>query len=233
MMLPGVDQGQSDALPHLCFDCLRGHPEHRFFKILPGCRKPPRDITQRRIEEATALRSEGLTYREIGERFGVGHVPVQTWLKPDLAERGRADGRKWYATSKGQAKADRDRAYKVEHPLYVTWVAMRHRCYAPTAESYPNYGARGIAMHPTWENSFDTFESWIYANLGRRPEGIYKNGHPMYELDRIDNDGNYEPGNVRWATRKVQQNNKRQPVKNATAELLRAQLRSAGLEPCA
>jgi hypothetical protein len=222
-----VDVSRPGApVPRLCFDCLRGHPEFRIFKILSGCRKPPKDLTARRVEEAQALRDQGLTYYAIGDRFSVGHVTVQGWLKPELAARYRVYGRNWYANSeKAQLKRDRDRAYKAEHPLYSTWFAMRYRCYTPSSENYADYGGRGIGMHPTWENNFDAFETWLYANLGQRPKGT--------SLDRIDNDGNYEPGNVRWATRKVQQNNKRQPVKNATTAKLRAQLIAAGLEPCA
>src|ERR1700733_6483348 len=116
-----VDQPGTSSL-YFCFDCLREHPEFRFFRILPGTRKPPKDLTLRRVEEAQALREQGMTYYAIGDRFSVGHVAVQRWLKPDMAQRALRDSRKWYATSNlAQVKRDRRREYNTEHPLYVTW----------------------------------------------------------------------------------------------------------------
>ena len=56
-------------------------------------------------------------------------------------------------------------------------------------------------MYPEWVNSYESFESWILANLGERPDGM--------TLDRRDNDGHYEPGNLRWATHSQQRNNQR------------------------
>lgn len=76
---------------------------------------------------------------------------------------------------------------------------MRYRCQTPTDSAYPHYGARGITVHPRWE-SFAAF----LADMGPRPAGT--------TIDRIDVDGNYEPGNCRWATSKVQGRNKRHTV---------------------
>jgi hypothetical protein len=75
---------------------------------------------------------------------------------------------------------------------------MKQRCYAPSHVSYPHYGGRGIRVCERWLKSFKNF----LADMGPKP------GHE-YSLDRIDNDGNYEPGNVRWATRIEQCRNKR------------------------
>jgi transposase len=224
-VLPG-DGGQ-DVLSHLCFDCLRRHPEFRFFKILPGARKRPEDITLRRIEEAKNLQDQGMGFPAIAERFGVTQAAVRRWLDPRVQERSLAADQRWWAGSEAaQLKRERLRAYKAEHPLYHTWIGIRSRCYTPTTENYHNYGGRGIKMHPTWENNFDAFEAWIYANLGPRPAGKTLDRYP-------DNDGDYAPGNVRWATKLEQRSNARSAVRNVVVDRLRDQLRAAGLDPCA
>ncbi len=82
--------------------------------------------------------------------------------------------------------------------LYQVWHMIRQRCNNPNARNYHNYGGRGIKICPEWDNSYKAFAEY----LGPRPS----RGH---SVDRIDNDGNYEPGNVRWATREEQNNNKR------------------------
>jgi len=77
------------------------------------------------------------------------------------------------------------------------WQSMKNRCYNPKVVGYKNYGGRGITVFPEWLDSFEVF----YAYIGVAPEG--------YTLDRIDTGGNYEPGNVRWASHKQQSSNKR------------------------
>jgi len=83
-------------------------------------------------------------------------------------------------------------------PEYRAWANMKTRCYAPSYRGYHNYGGRGIRVADEWRNSFEAF----YAHVGPRPSA-------QHSIDRIDNGGNYEPGNVRWATRNEQQGNKR------------------------
>lgn len=78
---------------------------------------------------------------------------------------------------------------------------MLDRCYNAKHVAYKNYGGRGIRVCDSWRSP-ESFISWIDTNLGQRPEDC--------TLDRIDNDGNYEPGNVRWATRSEQKSNTRQ-----------------------
>lgn len=82
-----------------------------------------------------------------------------------------------------------------EQPEYGVWLAMRQRCNNPNHPHYKDYGGRGISISPRWA----TYAGFI-ADMGKRPS-------PKHTLDRIDNDGNYEPGNCRWTTQKVQANN--------------------------
>ena len=89
-------------------------------------------------------------------------------------------------------------------PEYKTWAAMLRRCHCLSDISYSNYGGRGIQVCDQWRSSFEVF----LAHVGLRPPGT--NGRRCaYTLDRIDNDKNYEPGNVRWATWRCQQSNRR------------------------
>ena len=80
---------------------------------------------------------------------------------------------------------------------YGIWSSMRTRCYNTKRNSYKDYGARGIKVCERW-NDFAAF----YADMGPRPS-------PEHTLDRIDNDGDYEPSNCRWATPEQQNYNKR------------------------
>jgi len=96
------------------------------------------------------------------------------------------------------------------HPLYMTWRNMVGRCCDPTHRNFKDYGARGITVCPEWRDA-GVFITWIENHLGPRPDDGRRtsNGCSWYSLDRIDNDGSYEPGNVQWATRAQQVRNRR------------------------
>lgn len=81
-------------------------------------------------------------------------------------------------------------------PIWHAWQEMRQRCSNPKNQAFANYGGRGIRVCDRWEK----FENFI-SDMGMRPPG--------YELDRINNDGNYEPENCRWVTSRSNKHNKR------------------------
>lgn len=85
-------------------------------------------------------------------------------------------------------------------PTYRSWEAMKQRCTNPSNNRWAYYGERGVEICQRWLWSFENF----LEDLGERPEGT--------TLDRLDVNGNYEPGNVRWATPKQQRANRRDAI---------------------
>lgn len=81
-------------------------------------------------------------------------------------------------------------------PEYFVWQGMKDRCLREKSISYKRYGGRGIAVCEKWRDSFQAF----LADMGQRPSAAHT-------LDRINNDGNYEPGNCRWALAQEQSAN--------------------------
>ena len=82
--------------------------------------------------------------------------------------------------------------------LYSVWSVMKQRCNNPNNINYDKYGGRGITVCDEWLHDFKAFHDY----MGNKPT-------PQHSLDRIDNNGNYEPGNVRWASKSEQDINRR------------------------
>lgn len=87
-------------------------------------------------------------------------------------------------------------------PLYRLWIGIRERCYRRSNKSFKHYGGRGVRMHDDWLHDFPAFATYIAETLGERPS-------TDHSIDRMDNDGHYEPGNLRWATPDQQVGNRR------------------------
>lgn len=108
-----------------------------------------------------------------------------------------------------------------KHPLYQMWKGMMHRCHDENDQHYADWGGRGIKVCDEWHD-VRNFIAWAETNLGPKPKGM--------SIDRWpDNNGNYRPGNVRWATWSQQARNTRRAIKAAERKPAVMRLRAAGL----
>jgi len=154
------------------------------------------DIVGRRFDRLTVLAREGSAN---------GGVPLWRCLCDcgnEVVVRGghlRSGNTKSCGCRRVEAARTTNGKHGMAHTLaYKRWESIKQRTSNPNNPSYRNYGARGITMCPEWADSFDAF----YAATGDPPfDGA--------SLDRVDNDGNYEPGNVRWTDASTQMKNRR------------------------
>lgn len=111
---------------------------------------------------------------------------------------GTTDLLHWRGDAKEQRMSD--------HPLYNSWRAMNDRCLCKTNKWYKDYGGRGITICERWRPPYGFWN--FVADMGDKPSyDKGPGGRDLYSLDRIDVDGDYEPGNCRWANQSEQMNN--------------------------
>lgn len=91
--------------------------------------------------------------------------------------------------------------------IYHTWLDMKDRCFNPKNKRFEDWGGRGITVCDEWKHDFQAF----HDHVSRLPHF----GEAGYSIDRINNDGNYEPGNVKWSTATEQNRNKRNVKKSS------------------
>lgn len=118
-----------------------------------------------------------------------------------------------YDLHRGKVKScgciSRENAYNTKHglshsPLYKTWIGIKTRCFDKNKKRYKDYGGRGITLYAEWVNNAKAFIDYVSK--------LQNYGKENFTLDRINNDGNYEPGNLRWASKSQQVQNTRYSV---------------------
>jgi hypothetical protein len=178
--------------------------------------KPLADLTGDRYGKLTVIARDPVNYRGNAQwvcRCECGKV--KTYIGMDL--------RKGRLRSCGcQNPGSQSDHGMSSTPTYRAWVSMKVRCNNPKNVFYRHYGGRGIKVCDRWQNSFESF----FADMGARP--------PKHSIDRIDPNGNYEPGNCRWATQREQMNNRRcnRFVEiDGKTQTLATWLRESGLKP--
>lgn len=168
----------------------------------------------------STIEKDGKRYRNLtGMRFGSLVVLKQVennersetqWLC--LCDCGRECVKAGWRLTGGRTKSCgclKKRCFGKKHGLYDTrlygiYRSMKARCYNKHRKEYTNYGGRGIVVCDEWRNNFAAFYNWAIEH------GYDKDApHHVCTLDRIDNDGNYEPENCRWVDMKVQNHNRR------------------------
>jgi hypothetical protein len=195
--------------------------------------KPKTKAAQKRIDAARTRWARSAEGRAHAAGLRVGLTPEQEarrkastarWIdspegRENLARMQQSPERKAAVAAAARTPEARKRASLqspnrthglANHPLYATWNQIVQRCENPAHSQYKNYGGRGIKVCERWHD-VRLFIQDIEREIGPRPPGTSGRvrQHPLYTINRIDNNGNYEPGNVEWATAKQQKANQR------------------------
>ena len=101
---------------------------------------------------------------------------------------------------------------RAENSNYGRWRSIKQRTTDPKRPAFKNYGGRGIYMVKEWLSDFSKFDAYIKT--------LEHYGKTGYELDRKDNNGNYEPGNLRWVTKSINCQNRRERIRNEQGQFI-------------
>ncbi len=192
-------RGRQKALDAITFVELPGtaaaQPGTRFGRWVVVKAAEPVRVTDRRMRRGWSLHKAALV--ECSCSSGTRKTKLLSELK---AGRSKSCGclQREAAATIGRQQAEHGGSGSPEHRV---WLAMRRRCYLKTSKDYPRYGGRGIEVWPAWRDDFGAFA----CDIGKRPT-------PRHTLERLDNDGNYEPGNVAWVLPKDQARNRSSTV---------------------
>ena len=164
------------------------------------------DLTGRKFGRLTVVERAGNTKHGAAKWLCICECGKETVVIGDELRNGNTQSCGCLAKELSSARMKGREAHNKTHdmtgtPIYKEWSAMKRRCYKSSDKNYPSYGGRGITVCDRWKNSFELF----YEDVSRLPNF----GKQGYSINRINNDGNYEPQNVEWADSKTQSNNRR------------------------
>jgi hypothetical protein len=178
-------------------------PEHSLDRIDPtgnyepeNCRwaTPTTQSRNRTTARRYEIDGECLSIPEMGERFGLHQTTIKSRLVRGWSVRQAVGLDSHPRAYRGMPGNSNQKTHGMTgSKVYRAWIAIKNRCFNRNTAEYASYGARGIAVAGEWVDSFGAF----YAHVGDPPS-------KLHSLDRIDSSGNYEPGNVRWATKSEQ-----------------------------